>query len=105
VAITGVGGGIFLTPPLTALGLASPKRSAQLSPPFLLAGQQLAPGTFLYECGALAGATIGTAIYRSAARDTSSPSLLVCWNPAGDPIESKKSAPRKVLGTTYGNPA
>jgi uncharacterized membrane protein YfcA len=72
--LTGVGGGVFLTPLLITLGWASPKRAAQLSPPFilcnsgvglggvLLAGQQLAPGTFLHASGALAGATIGTAI-------------------------------------------
>ena len=57
--LTGVGGGVFLTPLLIALGWATPKRAAQLSPPFilcnsilglggvLLAGQQLASGTFL----------------------------------------------------------
>jgi uncharacterized protein len=54
--LTGVGGGVFLTPVLIALGWATPKRAAQLSPPFilcnsilglagvLLAGQQPAPG-------------------------------------------------------------
>lgn len=72
--LTGVGGGVFLTPLLIALGWASPRRAAQISPPFilcnsvlglagvLLAGQQLAPGTSLYSLGALAGAVVGTAI-------------------------------------------
>jgi uncharacterized protein len=74
--LTGVGGGVFLTPLLIALGWASPKRAVQLSPPFilcnsvlglagvLLAGQQLAPHTFIYSLAALAGAIIGTAIGR-----------------------------------------
>src|SRR5271166_2913678 len=72
--LTGVGGGVFLTPLLIAFGWASPKRAAQLSPPFilcnsvvglggvLLAGQKLAPSTFLYSLCVLAGAAIGTAI-------------------------------------------
>jgi uncharacterized membrane protein YfcA len=72
--LTGVGGGVFLTPMLIAFGWASPRRSAQLSPPFilcnsamglagvLLAGQMPAPGTSLYAIGALAGALAGTAI-------------------------------------------
>jgi uncharacterized protein len=74
--LTGVGGGVFLTPLLITLGWATPKRAAQLSPPFilcnsalglggvLLAGQQLAPGTFVYSLAALAGAIMGTAIGR-----------------------------------------
>jgi hypothetical protein len=57
-----------------ALGWASPKRAATISPPFilcnsvvgllgvLLAGQKLAPGTPFYSLGALSGAVIGTAI-------------------------------------------
>jgi uncharacterized membrane protein YfcA len=72
--VTGVGGGVFMTPLLIAFGWASPKHAAALSPPFilcnsvvglagvLLAGQKPAPGTFLYSVGALAGAVIGTAI-------------------------------------------
>ena len=72
--LTGVGGGVFLTPLLIAFGWASPKRAAALSPPFILcnsvvglggvflAGQTLAPGTLLYSVGALAGAVIGTAL-------------------------------------------
>jgi uncharacterized membrane protein YfcA len=72
--LTGVGGGVFLTPLLIALGWASPRRAAGLAPPFilcnsvlgllgvLLAGQRLAPGTLLYSVGALAGAGIGTTI-------------------------------------------
>jgi uncharacterized protein len=72
--LTGVGGGVFLTPLLIALGWASPRRAAALSPPFilcnsvmglagvLLAGQKLAPGIAVYSFGALAGAIIGTAI-------------------------------------------
>jgi uncharacterized membrane protein YfcA len=72
--VTGVGGGVFLTPLVIALGWASPRRAAALSPPFILcnsavglagvalAGQTLAPGTLLFSAGALAGAVIGTAI-------------------------------------------
>jgi uncharacterized protein len=74
--LTGVGGGVFLTPLLIARGWATPRRAAQLSPPFILcnsilglggvliAGQQLAPGTFVCSLAALAGAVIGTAIGR-----------------------------------------
>jgi uncharacterized membrane protein YfcA len=72
--LTGVGGGVFLTPGLIALGWTSPRRAAQISPPFilcnsilalggvLLAGQMPAPGSPLFALGALAGATAGTAI-------------------------------------------
>jgi hypothetical protein len=72
--LTGVGGGVFLTPLLITLGWMSPRRAAALSPPFilcnsvagllgvLLAEQELAPGTALYSLGALAGAVIGTMI-------------------------------------------
>jgi uncharacterized membrane protein YfcA len=72
--LTGVGGGVFLTPLLIALGWMSPRRAAALSPPFilcnsamgllgvLLAGQELAPGTVLYSLGALAGAVVGSTI-------------------------------------------
>ena len=72
--LTGVGGGVFMTPLLMVFGWVSPRRAAALSPPFilcnsvvglagvLLAGQKPAPGTFLYSVGALAGAVIGTAI-------------------------------------------
>jgi uncharacterized membrane protein YfcA len=72
--LTGVGGGVFLTPQLIAFGWASPKRAAALSPPFilcnsalglmgvLLAGQRAAPGVALYATGALAGAILGTAV-------------------------------------------
>jgi uncharacterized membrane protein YfcA len=72
--LTGVGGGVFLTPLLIAFGWASPRRAAALSPPFilcnsvvglagvLLAGQTLAPSTAVYSVGAFAGAIIGTAV-------------------------------------------
>jgi uncharacterized membrane protein YfcA len=72
--LTGVGGGVFLTPVLIAAGWVSPRRAAALSPPFILCnsvvgligarlvGQTLAPGTLLYSVGALAGAVAGTAI-------------------------------------------
>jgi uncharacterized membrane protein YfcA len=72
--LTGVGGGVFLTPLLIALGWASPRRAAALSPPFilcnsilglagvLLGGQRLAPSTTLYAIAALVGAAVGTAI-------------------------------------------
>jgi uncharacterized membrane protein YfcA len=72
--LTGIGGGVLLTPLLIAFGWASPRRAAQLSPPFilcnsavglagvLLAGQMPAPGTSLYAIGAMAGALAGTTI-------------------------------------------
>jgi uncharacterized membrane protein YfcA len=74
--LTGVGGGVFLTPLLIALRWASPRRAAALAPPFilcnsalallgvLLAGQRPAEGTALYAIGALVGAVLGTAIGR-----------------------------------------
>ena len=72
--LTGVGGGVLLTPMLLAFGWASPRRAAALSPPFilcnsilglagvLLGGQKLAPSATLYAVAALSGAVIGTAI-------------------------------------------
>lgn len=72
--LTGVGGGVFLTPMLLAFGWASPRRAAALSPPFilcnsvlglagvLLGGQRLAPSATLYAAAALTGAVIGAAI-------------------------------------------
>jgi uncharacterized membrane protein YfcA len=72
--LSGVGGGVFLVPPLVALSWLSPKRAAALSPPYILfnsivglaavliAGQRLAPATAVYAMGALAGAILGTAI-------------------------------------------
>jgi uncharacterized membrane protein YfcA len=72
--LTGVGGGVFLTPLLIAFGWTSPRRAAQLSPPFilcnsilglagvLLVGQNLAPSSVFYAVGALAGAAIGTIV-------------------------------------------
>jgi uncharacterized membrane protein YfcA len=70
--LTGVGGGVFLAPILIALGWASPKGAAHLSPPFilvnsiiglvavLLAGQRLAPSAGLFAVLALIGAAAGT---------------------------------------------
>jgi len=72
--LTGVGGGVFLTPMLVALGWASAKRAAALPPPFILcnsavgllgvliAGQRLGPAAPLYAVGALAGAIFGSTI-------------------------------------------
>lgn len=72
--LTGVGGGVFLTPALITLGWTSPRHAAQVSPPFILcnsilalggvvlAGQMPAPGSSVYALGALAGAMAGTAI-------------------------------------------
>jgi uncharacterized protein len=72
--LTGVGGGVFLTPLLIAAGWMSPRRAAQLAPPFILcnsvvgligaalAGQTFASGAPSYALGALAGAVIGTVI-------------------------------------------
>jgi uncharacterized membrane protein YfcA len=69
--ISGLTGGVFLTPLLIAFGWASPKSAARLSPPFILcnsvvgllgvliAGQRLTSGTPLYAIGALAGAVLG----------------------------------------------
>jgi uncharacterized membrane protein YfcA len=70
--LTGVGGGVFLAPSLIALRWASPKQTAALSAPFILAnsvvgligaacvGQHPAAATWLYAVATLAGATIGT---------------------------------------------
>ena len=72
--LTGVGGGVFLAPALIALGWASPKQTAALSPPFillnsvvgligvLLVGQTPSFHFGLYAMAALIGAVIGTAI-------------------------------------------
>jgi uncharacterized membrane protein YfcA len=72
--LTGVGGGVFLTPMLLAFGWASPRRAAALSPAFILCnsvlglagvilgGQRLAPSAMLYAVAALTGAVIGAAI-------------------------------------------
>jgi uncharacterized protein len=72
--LTGIGGGVFLSPLLVVLGWASARGAAALSPPFilcnsvlglagaLLAGQRPAAGTGLYAVGALAGAMLGTAV-------------------------------------------
>src|ERR1700722_1425028 len=70
--LTGVGGGVFLAPLLIGLRWASPKQTAALSAPFILAnsvvglvgalcvGRNPASATWLYAVAALAGATIGT---------------------------------------------
>jgi hypothetical protein len=72
--LTGVGGGVFLAPILIALHWASPKQTAALSAPFILAnsvvglagtmyaGQTPAPETWLYAAAALVGAVIGTTV-------------------------------------------
>ena len=72
--LTGVGGGVFLAPILIALQWASPKQTAALSAPFILAnsavglagamyaGQSPSPDTWLYALAALAGAMVGTAV-------------------------------------------
>jgi hypothetical protein len=72
--ITGVGGGVFLAPLLIALHWASPKETATLSAPFILAnsvvglagamysGQSPAAGTWQFALAALAGAMIGTIV-------------------------------------------
>jgi uncharacterized protein len=71
--LTGVGGGVFLAPALIALHWASPKQTAALSAPFilansavglvgvLLAGQSPSSHVGLYALAALGGAVIGTA--------------------------------------------
>jgi uncharacterized membrane protein YfcA len=72
--LTGVGGGVFLAPVLIALRWASPKQTAALSAPFILAnsavglvgvlfaGQLPSSHFFLYAAAALGGAVVGTAI-------------------------------------------
>jgi uncharacterized protein len=72
--LTGVGGGVFLAPILIALRWASPKQTAVLSAPFILAnsavglagamviGQMPSRETWTYAIAALAGAIIGTMI-------------------------------------------
>jgi len=72
--LTGVGGGVFLAPLLIALDWASPKQTAALSSPFILAnsavglfgavtvGQTPSRLTWLYALAALAGAMIGTTV-------------------------------------------
>jgi uncharacterized protein len=72
--LTGVGGGVFLAPILIALRWASPKQTAALSAPFILAnsavgltgamviGQMPSPETWVYAIAALAGAMIGTTV-------------------------------------------
>jgi Sulfite exporter TauE/SafE. len=72
--LTGVGGGVFLAPLLIALHWASPKQTAALSAPFILAnsavglagamyaGQTPTADTWLFALAALAGAMIGTLV-------------------------------------------
>lgn len=72
--LTGVGGGVFLAPALIALRYASPKRTAALSAPFILAnsviglaavmyaGQMPTTTTWLYALAALLGAVFGARI-------------------------------------------
>ncbi|MDE2471821.1 MAG: sulfite exporter TauE/SafE family protein [Bradyrhizobium sp.] len=72
--LTGVGGGVFLAPTMIALHWASPKQTAALSAPFILANSSVGligtlfagqlPSSHLiqYAVAALAGAIVGTAI-------------------------------------------
>jgi uncharacterized membrane protein YfcA len=72
--LTGVGGGVFLAPLLVALHWASPKQTAALSAPFILAnsvvglagamyaGQTPNAFTWLFVLSVLAGAMIGTIV-------------------------------------------
>ena len=72
--LTGVGGGVFLPPLLIALHWASPKQTAALSAPFILAnsavgfagasyaGQVPTTDTWRYALAALAGAMIGATV-------------------------------------------
>lgn len=71
-SLTGVGGGVFLAPTLIGLGWYSPKQTAALSPPFILAnsavglvgvlfaGQVPSSRLGLYAVAALGGAVVGT---------------------------------------------
>jgi uncharacterized protein len=68
--LTGVGGGVFLAPALIAMHWASPKQTAALSAPFILAnsavglvgvlfsGQQPSPHFAFYALAALVGAIV-----------------------------------------------
>ena len=72
--LTGVGGGVFLAPLLIVLRWASPRQTAGLSPPFILAnsmaglvgvlfaGQRPSTQFGLYAVATLVGAVIGSAI-------------------------------------------
>jgi uncharacterized membrane protein YfcA len=72
--LTGVGGGVFLAPLLIALQWASPKQTAALSAPFILAnsvvglagaiyaGQTPTADTWIFALAALGGAMIGTIV-------------------------------------------
>jgi uncharacterized membrane protein YfcA len=72
--LTGVGGGVFLAPALIALHWASPRQTAALSAPFILAnsavgligalfsGQTPSSHFGFYAVAALGGAIVGTAI-------------------------------------------
>lgn len=72
--LTGVGGGVFLAPILIASHRASPKQTAALSAPFILAnsvvglagalyaGQAPTADTWLFVLAALAGAMIGAIV-------------------------------------------
>jgi len=72
--LTGVGGGVFLAPLLIALRWATPRQTAALSAPFILAnsavgliaalyaGQTPANNIWLYAIGVLIGAMIGSLI-------------------------------------------
>jgi len=72
--LTGVGGGVFLSPILVGLGWFSARGAAAISPPFILcnsivgllgvwlAGQRPVVSTPLYAFGVLGGAIVGAAI-------------------------------------------
>jgi uncharacterized membrane protein YfcA len=72
--LTGIGGGVFLAPLVIGFGWASPRQTAALSPPFILAnsavglaatwyvGQRPADGIWLYAGAVLVGAVAGTVI-------------------------------------------
>ncbi|MCC7275905.1 MAG: sulfite exporter TauE/SafE family protein, partial [Alphaproteobacteria bacterium] len=72
--ITGVGGGVFLTPAMIALGWATARRAAGVSAPFILGnsvtglagalavGERASADVGLYAAAALAGAALGTMI-------------------------------------------
>jgi hypothetical protein len=72
--LTGVGGGVFLAPLLIALQWASPKQTAALSAPFILAnsvvglagamyaGQTPSADTWLFTLAVFGGAIIGTIV-------------------------------------------
>jgi uncharacterized membrane protein YfcA len=87
--LTGIGGGVFLAPLVIGFGWASPKQTAVLSPPFILANsvvglmatwyvaQTPAGQTWLYAGAVLVGAVVGTVVGLRYLSQTATRYLLV----------------------------